>query len=164
MAYEFYMKVKFKKQGAMKGESPREEHKEKVPCLGFYYDLKSPRDAASGLASGKRTHGPIKIVKEWGASSPQFFQALCTNEVLEEVMFEFIRTTPEGAEEVHHTIRLVNASVSELEQYIEGNVKQDQQHDVHELEKISFTFQRIEMESKRGKTMATDDWFAKASG
>ncbi|MBS1902473.1 MAG: hypothetical protein JSS75_02060 [Bacteroidetes bacterium] len=31
----------------------------------------APRDVATGQASGKRQHKPITIVKEWGASSPQ---------------------------------------------------------------------------------------------
>jgi hypothetical protein len=35
------------------------------------YDVKSPRDIATGQASGKRQHGSITIVKEWGAASPQ---------------------------------------------------------------------------------------------
>jgi hypothetical protein len=35
------------------------------------YAVKSPRDVATGMASGKRQHGSITIVKEWGAASPQ---------------------------------------------------------------------------------------------
>ena len=35
------------------------------------YQVISPRDAASGQASGKRMHKPFTIVKEWGAASPQ---------------------------------------------------------------------------------------------
>ena len=31
----------------------------------------SPRDAASGLPTGKRMHKPMTIVKEWGAASPK---------------------------------------------------------------------------------------------
>src|SRR5438874_4351293 len=34
------------------------------------YEVKSPRDIATGQASGKRQHGSITIVKEWGAASP----------------------------------------------------------------------------------------------
>jgi hypothetical protein len=34
-------------------------------------DVKSPRDLATGQASGKRMHKPFVITKEWGASSPQ---------------------------------------------------------------------------------------------
>lgn len=34
-------------------------------------EVVAPRDAATGQASGKRQHKPIKIVKEWDAASPQ---------------------------------------------------------------------------------------------
>lgn len=161
MAYEFYVKVTGTKQGAFKGETPREAFKDKMSGLSFHYNLKSPRDAATGQASGKRTHGAVQFVKEWGPSSPQFFQALCTNEILKEVTFDFVKTNANGEEYVYHTIKLTNATVSEVDQYLLGDAKQDQAHDVHELEKISFTFQKIEMENKDGKTMALDDWHSK---
>jgi hypothetical protein len=35
------------------------------------YSVKAPRDSASGMASGKRTHKPVTFVKEWGPSTPQ---------------------------------------------------------------------------------------------
>lgn len=35
------------------------------------YSVKGPRDAGSGMASGKRTHGSVKIYKEWGPATPQ---------------------------------------------------------------------------------------------
>ena len=35
------------------------------------FRVTSPRDAASGQASGKRMHKPFTIVKEWGAATPQ---------------------------------------------------------------------------------------------
>lgn len=34
------------------------------------FDVKSPRDVATGQSSGKRQHGVVKITKEWNASSP----------------------------------------------------------------------------------------------
>ena len=36
-----------------------------------WYQVKGPRDAASGMASGKRTHKPVTFVKEWGPSTLQ---------------------------------------------------------------------------------------------
>ncbi len=35
------------------------------------YEVKSPRDVATGQASGKRQHSQVTITKEWGAASPQ---------------------------------------------------------------------------------------------
>ena len=31
----------------------------------------APRDSASGMPTGKRQYAPVKIVKEWGAASPE---------------------------------------------------------------------------------------------
>ena len=39
-------------------------------AAAFEYDVKAPRDVATGQASGKRMHKPFTITKEWGASSP----------------------------------------------------------------------------------------------
>ena len=39
--------------------------------LSFEYEVKAPRDAASGLPTGKRQHKPMTITKEWDKSSPK---------------------------------------------------------------------------------------------
>ena len=44
------------------------------------YELK-PREAASGMASGKRMHKPLTVVKEWGAASPQLMAMKPTYDV-----------------------------------------------------------------------------------
>ena len=49
----------------------------RVACDGttisaVYHSVKSPRDSASGQASGKRMHKPLTIIKEWGPSTPMF--------------------------------------------------------------------------------------------
>ncbi len=36
-----------------------------------WYQVRGPRDAAGGMANGKRQHGPVTFVKEWGAATPQ---------------------------------------------------------------------------------------------
>ena len=151
MAYEFYVTVEGSKQGKLKGESPRERHGDKLPGLAFHYSVASPRDSGSGMATGKRTHQPVSFVKAWGAASPQLFQAMTTNESMKSVLFEFVRTNNDGEEYIFHKIRLSNARVTEIEQYVEPG-------DGDPLEKISFAFQRIELENVDGKTMATDDW------
>ena len=157
MAYEFYVTIKGRKQGQFKGESLREREKGKIPALRFVYAVKSPRDAATGQASGKRQHTPIMITKQWGPASPQIFQALVTNEVLEQVLFEFIQTGADGAEEVYYTITLTNAAIADLKQYLD-KTQQDTGFAAHACEDVSFTFQKIEVEHIGAKTAASDDW------
>jgi type VI secretion system secreted protein Hcp len=163
MAYEFYVTIEGTRQGAFKGESVREAHKDKIAGLSYQHEIRSPRDVATGQASGKRQHGPVIITKEWGPSSPQLFQALVTNEVLTSVGFEFFHTTPDGLEEVYHTVKLVNATVSKIVQSTgtgesASSAKTTNDYDTHELEEVSFTYQRIEVENLVGQTAAEDDW------
>jgi type VI secretion system secreted protein Hcp len=160
MAYEFYMTIEGTAQGKFKGESTRGAHKDKAPCVSFTYGVQSPRDIATGMASGKRQHQPFVATKEFGASSPQLFQACVTNEVLKSVLFEYIHTTPEGKEEVYFTIKLTNATIAALKQYSQEAAKHTEANDTHELEDVSFTFQKIDMENKAFKTAASDDWTA----
>lgn len=44
------------------------------------YEVK-PRDSASGMATGKRMHKPLTVVKEWGPASPQLLALKPTYDV-----------------------------------------------------------------------------------
>ena len=62
--------------GDLDGDGVGDEAIVRLDCAGSelraaHYNVKAPRDAASGMASGKRTHHPVTFVKEWGASTPQ---------------------------------------------------------------------------------------------
>lgn len=130
-------------QQKFKSESVRKGFEKAVPAISFTYGVKSPRDSASGQASGKRQHKPITFIKEWGASTPQLFQALVTNEQLKSVTIEFVQTSSgegAGGDFVYHTIKLTNAYVTELDQF-----KRSSPDDPRDLEAVSFTHQKIEM-------------------
>ena len=157
MAYEFYVSIQGKKQGKFKGESSgigRRTTKDRIPGVRFSLEVVLPRDPASGLPTGKRQHKPIVFTGEWGASSPQLFQALVTNEVLSTVLFEFVKTDLAGKQFVHSTIKLTDASISDLRSYLDLT----DAHDARELEDVSLTYRRIEIEDVETKTTASDDW------
>lgn len=48
-----------------------------------HYTVKSPRDSASGLATGKRMHKPVTITKEWGPATPQLMKVKPTYNIKE---------------------------------------------------------------------------------
>jgi type VI secretion system secreted protein Hcp len=167
MAYEFFVTIEGAKQGKFKGEThglgngaegAGSKAADKIAGVRFLAETISPRDAATGQASGKRQHKPITITKEWGAASPQLFQALVDNEVLKSVLFEFVKTNAQGKEFVYHTIKLTNATVSDIKSYLDLTDTTGDPYDAHELEDVSFTFQKIEIENKEAKTSASDDW------
>ncbi len=62
--------------GDVDGDGISDEAVIKLICVGgeleqALYTVKGPRDSASGQATGKRQHGPVTFVKEWGAATPQ---------------------------------------------------------------------------------------------
>lgn len=157
MAYEFYASIEGEKQGKFKGESGREAHKDKIAARAIKYECAAPFDPQNGQTTGRRQHKPIVLTKEWGGSSPQLLQALCTNEALKSVLFEFVKHDRQGAEYVYYTIKLSNARVVKIDQY-SAETPGSQTHDLNELEDVSFTFDKIEWENKDAKTMTMDDW------
>lgn len=145
-----YVTVEGTKQGKFKGEATGAAVREKIEASNLNHTITSPRDAATGLPSGKRQHGPITITKPWGPATPQFFQALVTNETLKRVLIEYYQTDATGVASVVGSILLTNATVSNIARSTDASGRL--------VESISFTYQRIELEDKVGKTMAMDDW------
>lgn len=163
--YEFYFSIEGSTQGQFKGESRRESRADTwMVGLGFEHAIEAPRDVATGRASGKRQHGPIRVTKEWGPATPQILQALATHEILPSVVFEFLKTDESGQEYVYYTIRLTNAVVLGVSQRTgtentNTSARSQVRFDNMELETIELGYQRIEWESADGSTMATADWF-----
>jgi type VI secretion system secreted protein Hcp len=100
------------------------------------------------MPSGKRQHQPIIFTKEWGAASPQLFQAAATNEILKNVAFDFHQGGNGKPAEIFYTIKLTNASIVSIRQY--------EDHGKY-LEDIALTFAKIEVEHRPSRTTASDD-------
>lgn len=158
MSYPFYISIEGAKQGKFKGDAVAKEGAGKIRGVRFFSETISPRDAATGQASGKRVHKPILFTKEWDAASPQLFQALVTNEVLTNVLFEFIRTNENGEDVVHFTVRLTNANIASIKSYVDLTDTTGDAYDAHELEDVEIAFRKIELENVDAKTIAMDDW------
>jgi len=158
MPIQIYATVTGAKQGAFKGETTQKGREGKIPGVGFSYGVSVPRDATSGQATGKRIHRPVVFTKEWGASSPQFYTAAFTNEVLSTVLFEFFATSPSGTQVVDRTIKLTNAIIIECDQSLFLPQSGGPVIDSRDLHVISFTFQKIEITSLTGGTSASDSW------
>ena len=112
-----FMTVSGKTQGAFTGEN----NASRMEVTGFEMEMISPRDMASGQATGKRQHTPILIQKATGAASSQFFKAFTTNEQLTTVTFEVYKPMTTGGDVLDYKIILTNSSISYFKQsYAEG--------------------------------------------
>ena len=154
-ANEFYVTIEGTKQGKFKSDNQGRAHPGTMVGLEFVNEVKCPRDASSGLPTGRRQYAPVIITKRWDAASPQLFEALVSNEMLKSVLLEFVRTRTDGQEEVYYTITLQNAVVVGIKQYT-GEGKSGDPSAPQELEEVSISFQRIIVENKVAHTAAMD--------
>lgn len=125
------------KQGQFKADSSG-----KITATGFSLESESPRDAASGQASGKVQNRPVTITKPVDGASPQLFQALATNETLKTVTIEVYSGSTGGKDELVQTIRLTNAAVAGLRQHIDADTAEQAPAGLRE--DVSLAYQTIE--------------------
>jgi type VI secretion system secreted protein Hcp len=162
MAVEFFATVTGSKQGVFKPEGPPSgPGKGKIRGVAFTYAVNSPRDPATGLPTGKRQHQPVTFTKEWGASSPQFYQSAFTNETLTTVLFEFYATQVDGKTVVDHTIKLTDVTIASVGQSLHEGQAGGPLVDSGDLQTIAFVFQKIEITNLLAGTQASDDWEAR---
>jgi type VI secretion system secreted protein Hcp len=134
-----------------------------IEIHSFNMGVQSPRDASTGLASGKRQHEPLTIIKEVDPSSPALWGALVnsTDKEIPTLKLHFVTTNPQGATQPYFTITLTNASLGGYKRNpILKNPKVGKIHNSFQLEEIAFTFQKIEFASISGKKSFADDWEA----
>lgn len=125
----------------------KQGQKLKMTATTFNYPV-SPRDLANDQVASKTNLGEIVITKTPDQASSSLIKAAASRERFPSVVFEFERTTAQG-KEIYQTVRLTNATVSRVKTV---------HHGAHEIEEVSFTFQKIEYENKFGKKAAADDW------
>jgi type VI secretion system secreted protein Hcp len=160
MAVKFYATVIGARQGTFKSEGTQGGlGKGKIPGIDFAYGVEVPHDAATGGVTGKRQHRPVVLTKEWGASSPQFYAAAFTNEVLTSVKFDFTVIDATGKETIDHTITLTNATIYAVEVSLQNGQAGGPLVDSRDLQAISFYFQKIDIMGPGG-TETIDDWQA----
>jgi type VI secretion system secreted protein Hcp len=110
-----------------------------INLLGVNHGIVSPRDVASGQATGKRQHKPFVIVKQIDKSSPLLLKAQIDNRTLTSVL---VGLNQGGAKVM--TVKMTNAAITG--------------YDVHgTTETWTFTYQKIEWTWLDGGITVQDD-------
>ena len=137
---------------AVQGDGPNGA----IVVLGFDHEVVSPRDPATGQATGVRQYKPIRIVKAIDKASPLLFKALVQNQncALE---LRFFRKDANNQPALYYTINLVNARVSSIREW-KPNVRDLSSDRAGDLEEVSFVFQTITVTYVDGGVTFTDSW------
>lgn len=148
-----HMTVVGESQGQIEGSVTQEGREDSIMVIGTAHGVVSPRDAASGLPTGKRQHNPFTIVKYLDKATPKLYLAWANNELLTNVTLRFYRIGHSETPEHYYTVTLQNARVCGIS--LEG----DNTNGEHkEREHISFCYQKIIWAWVDGGITAEDDW------
>lgn len=162
-AQEVFCTVVGAKQGTFQDARGGGSSPSQIPVLFVTEEVSVEFDPATGQSVGRRTHAPLTIVKQLDSTSTQFFTAAVTNETLKSVTCTFYRGFRSGtgagggAARGYFKITLTNATIVDYKDAGDGT---NGAAAGDERERISFTYQRIELTDLDTNATALDDWLA----
>ena len=157
MALNSYLKLKGQIQGDIKGSVTQKGREGLIIVIGFDHEIVSPRDPATGQATGKRMHKPFVITKEIDKSTPLLHNALTNNENLIQWELQCFAAKGTGQEINNFTVKLTDATVTGI-QTIMLNNRVPENIKMPIMEEVSFVYQKIEWTWVDGGVTAIDDW------
>jgi type VI secretion system secreted protein Hcp len=158
-ALNAYLKIKGSKTNVV-GSVIQKGREGSTLVTATTHEIVSPRDPASGLPTGKRMHKPFTVTAEVDKATPLLYKMMTQNENLTEVELRFWRASPTGAEQQFYTVKLTNASISNI-RYVQPSTTQAETRTQQEYVEVAFTYQKIEWTWTDGGVTAVDDWTAR---
>lgn len=162
-ALNAYLRLTGEMQKEIKGDVTQDGRVGSIMVIGTSHSVSSPRDAASGMPTGKRQHQPFRITKEIDQTSPLLMNALVSNEMMTKWRLDYWQPSRTGAEFQYYTIELINARVVGIQQEMLNNkYPENMQH--KEREHISFVYEEIIWTYQDGGVTSQDEWGFAAGG
>jgi type VI secretion system secreted protein Hcp len=152
-ALNAYLNLKGQKQGDIKGSVTRKGQEGAIQVIAVSHEILSPRDAASGLPTGKRQHKPLVIRKQIDKSTPILYSMLVNNENISSWDLGVYLPNAKGSESLAYTISLTDVGIASIRTITEA--------DGTLIEEVSFTYKKIDWTWTDGGITAMDDWEAR---
>lgn len=128
-----------------------------VEVFGFNHEIVSPRDAASGLPTGKRQHQPIRFVIPHGKTLPLLMRALTQQTPVPKIAVNFFRLNQQGVETLYMKYELTNASVVSVRPWM-PNIKDPSTREFGPQVEVAFVYHKIVWTFTDGGITHEDDW------
>ena len=155
-----YLNVTAEKQGHIDGGMTEKGQEKTIKVYGMLHGLSSPRDAASGLPTGKRRHGILQISIGLDKAIPKLWTCLVQNENIKTWELKYWSAVHKGSASTAtgsthanlYTVKLTNANLASRETItpVNGTL----------MFMLGFTYQKIEWTWVDGGITSMDDWEA----
>jgi len=155
-----YLKLEGVTQGNIEGSCDVKGHEKTILVNGVKHTVEIPKSPQTGLPTGKRVHGALKVLKDYDKSSPKLFQALCSGEQFKTVVLEYWTISKEGKEEHYYTTKLENAIVVSID-YDKKDAKSPASGPHGDQEEVAFTYEKIIQTWVKDGIEAQDSWTGK---
>ena len=157
MAMPAHLTLQGEKQGNIEGSCDMQGREGSIIIYGVNHGISIPRSPTDGLATGKRVHGPLSVIKEQDRSSPKLYQALCTGEHLKRVTLKWYRITKMGTEEHYFTHELEDAIIVAISPFMPTTLLSENDPYRH-MEQVSFTYKKVKWTWEPNGVEAEDSW------
>jgi len=170
MALDLTVKATGAKQSAFKHQNQIKSRTGTSVVTQLRYEIEAPRDAHTGLATGKREHKPVIFEGPLDSSVINWKTAIVNNETLTTVTFNFYQTVTAGLTQgtaagsggeakAFYTIELKNAVVSKIEfvsPYSRSADPEIKNKEIHY--RVHLTFMEITATWVEGGVTVNDNW------
>ena len=144
-------------QGKIDGSCEMKGREKTILVEGMTHEVTIPRDIQTGLATGKRVHGPLTVTKVFDKSSPKLYQALVTGEHMKNVTIKWYRINPKGQEEHYFTHALEDAIIVSIRPWMANCLDPKNESFTH-MEDLSFTYKKIKWTWELDGIESEDSW------
>ena len=136
----------------------QEGHEDKVFSQSVTYGVSVPRDPQSGQPSGQRVHQPASFIKYFDKSSPLLVQAIASGEILQ-IEVKYYRTSTAGLQEHYYSVKFTDCLLVQFDAYT-PEALDPKNGPYRDMEKVFFTYRKIEVTHEKAGTSGADDWRA----
>jgi type VI secretion system secreted protein Hcp len=129
-----------------------------IECISYEYEVVTAREATSALATGRRQHQPLRIIKRIDKATPLLFKALAENQVMEGVL-KFFRPNPtgDGTTEQFYTVEFKQGRINSIKQRLPNTIVPATSTEPP-LEEVTFVFHTISWTYTNGGVTHEDSW------
>lgn len=152
-----FMKLEGVKSGVVQGEVVQKGREGLHKLLAYSHEITSPRDPASGQATGKRQHEPFRVVKYVNRASPTLLTMMANNELLKSVTIDIWDANRTGAEQKLITYTLKNAQIVSLRPWM-PNKSDASAASYGPAEELAFVYETIQVTWNSGGIVGEDRW------